>query len=65
MKQVVLADWSDFESELRAELGALGHAENVIARNFSLTTMTADFVETDRLALVRSTGTDRDETSPF
>ncbi len=65
MKQVVLADWSDFERELRAELGARGHGESVIARNFSLTTTTEDFAETDRLALVRSTGTDRDETSHF
>ncbi|HZL51465.1 MAG TPA: hypothetical protein VFC37_11015 [Terracidiphilus sp.] len=65
MKTVVLADWSEFEESLRHELATLRHTVNIIARNFALTTTTKDCVETNRLALVLSTGTDRDETSPF
>ena len=65
MKHIVLTDWSDFEEGLRTELGVLRHEGHVIARNFSVTSVTADFVETDRLALVLSTGTDRDISSSF
>lgn len=65
MKHVVLAGWSDFEKSLRAELDALGHKGHVVARNFDRTSVDEDFVETDRLGLVLSTGTDRSADSHF
>ncbi len=65
MKHIVLADWSEFEESLRANLYSLGHTGLVIARNFATRSMTPDLVETNRLELVLGTGTDRSADSLF
>lgn len=67
---VELDDWSEFAEQLASELAALGHNGLVAIRNFALSTAIVDedmnhLGEVDRLALVRQTGTDRDNTSPM
>lgn len=70
MKHIVLNSWSNFERALRDALVAISYGEKVVVRNFELTTTDIDEAdnplrEVDRLALVMTTGVDRDETSPF
>lgn len=65
MKRVVLADWSEFETTLRAELSALGHIGFITVRNFQLVTFSEGGDEQDRLGIALSTGTDRDASSQF
>jgi len=65
MKRVFLADWSEFEATLRAELQAIGHTGFVTARNFHLVSFTEGGEEVDRLGITLATGTDRDASSPF
>jgi hypothetical protein len=61
-----IPDWSGFEAELRAAVYKLGHSGKVLARHFALVTVDPEtYEETDRLALVRATGTDRDINSSF
>ncbi|BBB10710.1 hypothetical protein [Sphingopyxis sp. EG6] len=62
---IELDDWSEFASELRGALAAIGHDGLVLIRNFMLATCDVDDEmrptgETDRLAQVLRTGTDRD-----
>ncbi len=72
MKIVQLRDWKEFSNTLWTELRAIGHERLVTIRNFTLTTMSIDpetFAiigdDVDRLELVKKTGTDRSEDSPF
>lgn len=65
---IELDDWSEFAGALRGELAAIGHDGRVLIRNFMLVTCDVDddmrpTGETDRLDLVRRTGTDRDAKS--
>lgn len=62
---IELDEWSEFAGALRRALDAIGHDGLVLIRNFMLVTCDVDDEmrptgETDRLDLVRSTGTDRD-----
>lgn len=65
---VELNHWSEFGSALRRAVSSTGHHGLLLIRNFGLVTCELDadmqqIGETDRLALVRQTGTDRDLTS--
>ena len=67
-KVVDLNDWGEFAGALYHEVTALGHVGSLLIRNFALITCDVDaemkpIGETDRLYLVRRTGTDRDSTS--
>lgn len=67
-KVVELDDWSDFAGTLKKEVTEIGHEGPLLIRNFQLVTcdIGADMKpigETDRLDLVRQTGTDRDSES--
>lgn len=65
-----LQDWDEFGPRLWEELTALGFRGRVAIRNFELETaeIDRDMIQTgqiNRLALVMSTGTDRDASSEF
>jgi len=67
-KVVELDDWSEFSKELGSEMASGGHDGLLLIRNFQLVTCVVDADlrptgETDRLELVRRTGTDRDASS--
>lgn len=67
-KLIELEDWSEFAGALTREIIAIGHDGLLLIRNFQLVTSDVDedlklIGETDRLELVRSTGTDRDAAS--
>ncbi|MGO7301374.1 hypothetical protein ACC718_32730 [Rhizobium ruizarguesonis] len=68
---VYLEDWSEFEEALPQELATLGFKGDVLLRNFETLTATVDrdsfehIGEVNRLDLVKKTGTDRDNSSPF
>lgn len=67
---IELDDWSQFSEQLTQALASLGHYGLVAIRNFELLTADLDkdmnqFGETDRLAIVMQTGTDRDNSSPM
>lgn len=64
VKKILLTGWSEFENILREELRTIGHHGLVTVRNFQLVTFTGGD-EVDRLAIVHSTGTDRDGDSAF
>ncbi|RJX66078.1 hypothetical protein D6858_14040 [Tsuneonella suprasediminis] len=70
VKVVELDDWGDFARVLHNEVTAIGHEGLLIIRNFALVTCDVDadmkpIGETNRLELVRRTGTDRDAASPM
>jgi hypothetical protein len=65
---IEIDDWSEFAGALRREVIAIGHDGLLLIRNFGLVTCDVDaemkpIGESDRLDLVRRTGTDRDATS--
>lgn len=67
-KVVELNNWGEFADALQGEATAIGHKGLLLIRNFELTTCDVDadmnpIGETDRLDLVRRTGTDRDAAS--
>ena len=69
-KVVELDDWGEFAGVLQHEVTAIGHEGLLLIRNFALVTCDVDadmkpIGETDRLDLVRRTGTDRDAASPM
>ncbi|WP_421871920.1 hypothetical protein [Nitratireductor rhodophyticola] len=69
-KVVELDDWGDFAGVLQDEVTAIGHEGLLLIRNFALVTCDVDadmkpIGETNRLDLVRRTGTDRDAASPM
>lgn len=67
-KVVELDDWGEFASILQEEVTKIGHEGLLLIRNFALVTFDVDanmqiISETNRLDLVRRTGTDRDAAS--
>lgn len=67
-KVVELDDWGEFARVLQHEVTEIGHEGLLLIRNFALVTCDIDadmkpIGETDRLNLVRQTGTDRDAAS--
>lgn len=65
---IELGNWGEFASTLKGEIIALGHDGLLLIRNFVLISCDVDedmspTGETDRLDIVRRTGTDRDATS--
>lgn len=65
MKHIKIEDWSEFEGRLRQELDIIRHDGDVTARSFQLVSFDKHGNEVDRLEIVRSTGTDRDSSSPL
>ncbi len=65
---IELQDWPEFAEALPRALAAAGHVGLVAVRNFELNTVDIDeefnpLRDVDRLAVVRETGTDRDDSS--